>query len=283
MRIGSQLSGVDLSAQHNLYAAMAQLSQSSTRLATMHRINSGADDPAGLIAAENLRAELAAIEAASHNASRAAGTIHVADAAMAEVGNLLTSIQGNLVEAAGGGLSDEEIAARQLEVNAALEAIDRIAGSTSFGGRKLLEGGSFTFALSPELDQTSELQLPHLSTAALGGEAGSLSDLADGGAADLDSGNLAQAADIIESARSEVLQARAQIGAFERYTIESSQRVMDGMEVTISSSFSQIYDTDVAEEASRLVQSQILVDAAIATLQLAGQRRSLIGSLLSGP
>jgi len=77
----------------------------------------------------------------------------------------------------------------------------------------------------------------------------------------------------------DVLSSRARAGAFEKYTIESSQEMFGSMEVNISSALSSILDTDVATETSRLVQSQILVNAAISTLKIVGQSRSLIGGL----
>ena len=137
MYIGPRQSGISLTAQSSLLRAFSQLSRSAVRLSTMQRINSGSDDPAGLIAAENLRAELAAIQQASDNAARARGTIRVADSALTEVGSLLNTVRSNVVAAAGGGLSDDELAALQLETDAALEAIDRIGNTTSFGGRKI--------------------------------------------------------------------------------------------------------------------------------------------------
>lgn len=281
MRIGSRLGGVDLIAHQNLMRSFSYLAQSSMRLSTMQQINRGSDDPAGLIAVGDLQAELEALEAASNNASRAVGTIRVADSAMNEVGNLINSIRGHVIEAAGGGLSDAEIAAKQMEVDAALEAIDRIGSYTSFGGRKLLDGGQVTFVFSPDVSNTLTLSLPNISTSALGGSAGRLSDLRSGSSASLTSGNPAGAADILDTAQSEVLGARARTGAFEKYTIESSQRVMDTMEVSLSSALSQIFDTDVAKEASQLVRSQILVDAGISALMIAGRSRGAIGGLLS--
>jgi flagellin len=275
MRIGSSLLGVDLAAQNNLYRVMAMMSLSSTRLATMHRINAGADDPAGLIASENLRAELAAINAASSNTARAGGMIQTADSAMAEVSELLNSIRGDVIEAAGGGLTDAGAAAKQLEVDAALDAIDLIGSSTQFVGRKLLQGGTLTFVFSPDVGQTAEWELPDVSTSSLGGEAGSLSDLASGGSASLVGGDPDKAMEILDAAGAQVLAARAEAGAFERYTVDSSQQVLNAMEENISAAFSQIYDTDVAVETSRLIQSQILVRAAISVLRLAGQQRGL--------
>ena len=178
MRIGSQLSGADLAARHHLMQAFAGSQRANTRLATMIRINRAADDPAGLIAMEQLQAELTAIRAASDNAARAGGVVHVAEAALGEVGDLLNSIRGHVVQAAGGGLSDAEIAAKQIEVDAALEAIDRIGSYTSFNGQKLLDGDSLTFNFSPDPADPVTLDMPNVNTSALGGGGGRLSDLA---------------------------------------------------------------------------------------------------------
>lgn len=282
MRIGSNLSGLELTAQHHLLQALSQLGLSSVRLSTMQRINRGSDDPAGLIAVEQMRAELTAIREAEYNASRAVGVTHVADAALGEVSDLLISIRGNLVAAAGGTLSDAEVAAKQLEIDAALDAINHIGRVTSYGGQKLLDGsGSVrTFAFSPDVTQTSTLTLPTINTSALGAADGRLSDLATGGAASLASGNLAEAIGVLDAARTQVLDARASIGAFEKYTIESSRRLLGSMEENISSALSSIFDTDVAAETSRMVRSQILVDAGISSLMIAGQCRGVAADLL---
>jgi len=285
MRIGNGPSGLDLTAQFSLLNALSQLSQSSVRLSTMKRVNSGADDPAGLIAIENLRAEITAINKAGDNAARAAATVRVADSALDEVSNLMNTLRGNMVSAAGGGLSDAELEALQIENNAALDAINRIGNTTSFGGRRLLDGtaGSqaegLTFVFSPDVHETSSVELPNINTAALGGASGSLSDLAAGGAADIDSGNFGQAMQIIDDARSDVLGARARMGAFEKYTIESAQEVLGSMELNLTSSLSQILDTDVAAESSNMMRSQILVEAATSAVMLASQNRGMIRNL----
>ena len=73
MRIGTSLSGMDLTALNNLYSAQSKLIQSSQRLSTMHRINSGKDDPAGLIAVEQMLSELTSIRAANDSASPGRG------------------------------------------------------------------------------------------------------------------------------------------------------------------------------------------------------------------
>ena len=282
MRIGTSLSGMDLTALNNLYKAQTMLNQSSRRLSTMHRINSGGDDPAGLIAVEQMLSDLTSIRAANDSAARAAGMVHVADAGMSQVTGLLNNIRANVMDVAGGNLSEAEVNAKQIEIDAALEAVDRLGNYTSFGGRKLLDGSAdaLTFNFSPDLDKPSTLSLPNINATALGGSAGRLSDLASGGSASLASSNLSGAVDTLDAARDQVLEARATAGAFEKYTIESSQAVLDEMDVNISAAVSNIFDTDVAAETSRLVQAQILTDAATSTLMIVGRQRDMVGALL---
>ncbi|MBN2296701.1 MAG: hypothetical protein JXM70_30010 [Pirellulales bacterium] len=284
MRISINPSGVDLTAQNNLMRAFELLTLSNQRLSTMKRINSGSDDPAGLIAVGQIEAELASLEAASRNASRAVGTIHTADSGLAEVSDLLNQIRGNVVAVANSGaISDEEVAANQIEVNAAIDAINLISANTNYGGRNLLDGSadSLTFVFSPDVADTSTLSLPNVHATALGGEAGSLSDLAAGGSASMSSGQMAKALEIIDSAASQVRNARVEAGAFEKYTIGSSMRLIDASEVNLSQAVSTIRDTNVAEETSNYIRSQILFNSALATLQANSESRGLIGSLLS--
>ena len=285
MRIGISPSGVDLTAQNNLMKAFEMLSLSSVRLSSMKRINSGRDDPAGLIAADQIEAELASLEAASRNASRAVGTIHTADTGMAQVSDLLNQIRGNVVAVAGGVLSDEEVAAKQIEVNAAVDAINMISSNTSFGGRNLLDGSSdsLTFVFSANVADTTTLSLPNVHATALGSDAdgGRLSDLSSGGSVSMESGNMIRAMEILDNASTQVRNARTKAGAFEKYTVESSRNLIDAAEVNLSEAVSSIRDTNVAEETSNFVRSQILLNSSLATMKAAGESRGLIRSLLS--
>lgn len=276
MRIGSTLSGLDLTAQYNLLRAASQLTQSGERLSTLRRINRGADDPAGLIAAKRLEAELTSLEAASSNASQGVSMIHIADTALSNVGSLLNTIRGNVVEAAQTGLNEDTLAANQLEVDAALDAINRIGAYT----HRLIPSETLTFALSPDVNDTAQLNVPKIDTATLGGDAGHLSDLASGGSASLANGDFAKAVEILDAAQKQVLQSRAELGAFEKYTIESSQTVLGQMEESLSSALSEIQDTDVAMETSRFVRARILFDAATSTLAALGQRQGMALGLL---
>jgi len=128
-------------ANTNLAKSQQALNTSLQRLSSGLRINSGADDPAGLIASESLKSEIQGISTAINNSTQAQNVISTADAALGEVSNLLVSIKGLVVQAANtGGLSQDEIDANQLQVDSAIASITRISNSTSFAGLKLLDG-----------------------------------------------------------------------------------------------------------------------------------------------
>ena len=125
-----------------------QLNVSLERLSTGIRINRGADDPAGLIASENLRKQIAGTESALKNAERAINIIGTAEGALIEVSDMLTELQQLVLESANtGGMSDEEINANQLQADSILNTIDRISNSTEFEGLKLLNG-NFDYTVS---------------------------------------------------------------------------------------------------------------------------------------
>ncbi len=137
-----------LIAQRILGQQNGSLNKSLERLSTGLRINRGADDPAGLIASENLRSEKSAITAAIGNAERADQVINIAEGGLQEINSLLLEVQSLVGESANNaGLSREEREANQLQIDSILQTIDRIAAATSFQGTKLLNG-TYDFTIS---------------------------------------------------------------------------------------------------------------------------------------
>jgi len=117
------------------------VNKSLERLSTGLRINRGADDPAGLIASENLRKQILGTESGIKNAERAINIISTAEGSLTEVSAMLLDLQGLLDEAANtGGMSTEEVEANQLQVDSILNSINRISNTTDFEGIKLLNG-----------------------------------------------------------------------------------------------------------------------------------------------
>ncbi len=130
-----------LQAIHRLGQNFDDLSLRLERLSTGLRINRGRDDPAGLIASERLRLEVRAVQQAIENSTRANNVLSTTEAALNESNALLLDLQALVVEAANkGALTAEEVKANQLQIDSILGSIDRIANTTTFGGKKLLDG-----------------------------------------------------------------------------------------------------------------------------------------------
>lgn len=138
-RINNNISS--LSARTALNRNQNDLNLRLQRLSTGLKINAGKDAPAGLIASESLRSEIAGIEQAVSNSTRASNVVNTAEGALNEVSALLLQLQSLNNEASNtGALSPDEIAANQLQVDAILNSVNRISNTTQFNGVKLLNG-----------------------------------------------------------------------------------------------------------------------------------------------
>ncbi len=137
-----------LIARRALHLNNASLNQSLERLSSGLRINSGRDDPAGLIASETLRSSMRAISTAIDNSVRADTIVAVAEGGLLEVSSLLLDLENLIDQTANeAGLTDAEIAANQLQIDSILQSINRLADATAFGDKKLLNG-NFSFTTS---------------------------------------------------------------------------------------------------------------------------------------
>jgi flagellin len=159
-----------LVAQNILGRSNKSLEQALNRLSTGLRINTGKDDPAGLIASENLRSDINSIQRAISNTDRANQVIATADSALGQVSSLLNDIRGLVTESANtGALSDEQIAANQLQIDQSLEAINRIAQTTTFQGRTLLNGSlDFTISAGANYSNITNLRVDQANLGATG-------------------------------------------------------------------------------------------------------------------
>ena len=130
-----------LLAQQSLATSNTNLQSALTQLSTGKRINSGADDPAGLIASQELAGDIANTNQAVSNSQMASNMISTADSSLSQISSLLTTIQGLVNQAAStGNMSASAIAANQQVIDSSLDAINRIASTTSFQGQNLLDG-----------------------------------------------------------------------------------------------------------------------------------------------
>ena len=121
-----------LAAQQTLVTSNNNLTQTLTRLSTGLRINSGKDDPAGLIAANSLANDITSSQQAIANSQVANQMISTADSALSQISSLLTTVNGLVNQASNtAALSGSQIAAKQLQIDSSLYAINRISQTTT--------------------------------------------------------------------------------------------------------------------------------------------------------
>ncbi|MGD0541656.1 MAG: flagellin, partial [Tepidisphaeraceae bacterium] len=148
-----------LIAQNSLLQNNTNLNTSLQRLSTGLQINTGADNPAGLIAGLSLQQEQTGIQTAINNASLAGNVIGTAEGGLNTVSSLLTQLQGLVGQAANsGGLSASQVSANQLQVDSILSTINRISQSTTFEGRQLLNG-NLAYTTSSVASAVTNLQI----------------------------------------------------------------------------------------------------------------------------
>ncbi len=197
-RINTNVSS--LVAQNTLGRSNASLNQALTRLSTGLRINTGKDDPAGLIASENLRSDITSVKKAITNTERANQVIATADSALGQVSSLLNDIRGLVTESANtGALSDDQLAANQLQIDSSLEALNRIAQTTTFQGRKLLDGslGFITTTTDDDFANLSNLKIDQANLGSTGSVAVDISISTAATQAQVDVANIPVAVDAI--------------------------------------------------------------------------------------
>jgi flagellin len=131
---------IALNALRSLGITSRQLSTNVERLSTGLRINRAADDAAGLTISERLRAQIRGLKRASQNAQEAISMIQTAEGALSETNGILQRIRELAIQAANGILTQNDRAEIQREVDQLVSEIDRIANSTQFNSKTLLNG-----------------------------------------------------------------------------------------------------------------------------------------------
>ena len=130
-----------ITAQNSLSRSSEALATSLERLSTGLKINRGADGPAALVVSEQQRAQIAGLNTAIDNASKAVTLVQTAEGALNEMNSLLIKVRSLALDSANAGVNDSTtLAANQAEITNALESMDRIASNTQFGNKKLLDG-----------------------------------------------------------------------------------------------------------------------------------------------
>ena len=259
-----------LNAQRQLFDSGQALNKSFERLSSGFRINSAADDAAGLQISDRITSQLEGLNQAVRNSNDAISLAQTAEGALAETTNSLQRIRQLAVQAQNGINSSSDRLALQKEVSALKTEISRIATDTKFNNVSLLNASySAAFLVGANSGQTISI---NLSAGNITGASGfSATGLGIGSLTVNTFANASAALTSIDTAISAVGGVRADLGALQN-RFESTIRNLSNISENLAGARSQIRDTDFATETAELTRNQIIQQASISVLSQANQK-----------
>ncbi len=264
-----------LVAQDQLAITGAQLQKTLFRLASGSRINSGADDAAGLAIADNLRANITALTQSVRNANDGIGSLQVGDGAFAQVTNLLNRAVTLATQAGTGTVSSTQRTALDAEFTQIKVEIDQIGLNTTFNGASVFSATTTSIFLSDSsASSTIAVTVGILSQSSTGASATNLS------ANSLTSQANAQTAlTNINAAIASVASSRGTLGASIN-RLQAASAVAQNQVENIAASENAIRSADIGQEVANMSKFQILNQTGIAALAQANSSNAAVLALL---
>jgi len=263
MRITTNVASIN--AQRNMVSNSREMQKSMAQLSTGSRITKAGDDAAGLAISENIKSTVRSFTQASRNANDGISMLQTAEQGMGEVSNIITRLRELGIQAASDTIGETERGFIQKEVDAMKSEIQRIAESTSFGSRKLLDGtgGIYDIHIGTAANEATDwiaydASVSNVTTDNLG--------LGDLDYASKEGARAGLAA--LDEAQSNVNGSRATIGALQN-RLTSTIDVIGTMNENMSAANSRIRDTDIAASSSELARNNVLLQGTVATLSQA--------------
>lgn len=273
MRINNNIQAFN--AFRNLSTTQGMLSKNLEKLSSGFRINRAADDAAGLVTSENLRAKIGGLRVASRNAQDGISVVQTAEGALQEVHTILQRMRDLAVQAANtGGNTDEAIEAAQDEVDQLVEELDRLFTATKYGDKTLFDATTaqtFTFQIGADATDTVALTV---GTANVGSTSLEVNAISLGSAT-----GASAAITSIDLAIDQISTLRGELGAFQN-RMESTIRNLGVAVENLTAAESRIRDTDMALETVSFTKNQILQQAGVAMLAQANASQQSVLRLL---
>ena len=264
-----------MSAAAELGRTNQRLSSTLERIASGLRINSAADDAAGLAVATNLQSAVMSTQQAIRNANDGISIIQTAESSTEEVTNMLQRMRELAVQGSSETLHNDERSYLQEEFNQLRSEISRIANATEFNGVNLNDGSTTGLSVQVGINNDS---ISRISITLGDLRATSLGMTSAVGVATTTSAQ--SALDTIDVALDSVSSFRADLGAVQNRIDSSINNAMIYVEA-LSAAESRIRDADYAEETSEMTKYQIMQQAGVAALAQAKNINQSVISLLS--
>ena len=270
-----------LAAQNQMNMTSASLQQTLFRLSSGSRINSGADDAAGLAIADGLQANITALSQSARNASDGLGALQVADGSLAQVTTLLNRAVTLATEAANGTVSNQQRTALDAEFSAIKSEIDRIGSNTTYNGGQVFSGTSSAVYLTDATSAGSnsiDITVGKLAANSIGFSAGLTA--VDLSGDDLTSDTNAQAAlTDIDAAIANIASDRGSLGAIQN-RLQSAGNVIANQVQNLTQAESAIRSADISQEVANMSKFNILQQTGVAALQQSNQMQQAVLQLL---
>ena len=263
-------------AQNSLSKTQHALSTSFARLSSGMRINSAADDAAGLGISKSMNAQVRSYAVAERNTNDGISMLQTADGGAEEIHNIMTRMRELAVQASNGSLSANDYTNLDAEYQQNASEIDRISSSVQFNGINLLSGAAATKSFQVGIGTAATDRI----AVSFGGA--DVTRLLGATATDVTTFAKAQSAiTALDSGIQALSGVRAGFGAaMNRFANTISN--LQTMQTNTSAALSRIRDADVASETANLSKNQVLSQAGAAILAQANQTPQLAMSLLKG-
>jgi flagellin len=258
-----------LNAYNNLNKTSSAISKSMARLSSGYRINSAADDAAGLGISEAMRSQIRGLAQAQKNIQDGSSMVQTAEGNLDEVHSMLQRIRELAVQYKNGSNDDTARSSIQDEVNQLASEIGRIGSSASFNGVSLLSGGA-TVSFQVGANDGEQVGIDFIDLATTVGTSYAQLSMTD----DTDISEIDQAITAVSSARSEM-------GAVQN-RLEHTLSVTAAYQENLTSAESRIRDVDMASEMVDLTKNQIIQQAGMSMLAQANQAPQSVLKLLGG-
>jgi flagellin len=270
-----------LAAQNQLSVNGSSLQKTLFALSSGSRINSGADDAAGLAIADGLHANVTALTQSARNATDGLGMLQVADGSLAQVTTLLNRAVTIATEAANGTVSTQQQAALDAEFTAIKAEIDRIGTNTTYNGTKVFSGTASSVYLSDGTSAGSSsitITVGALAQSAIGFSTGLTA--ANLGSDSLTSASNAQTAlTDISAAIANIAADRGTLGATMN-RLQSASNVISNQVQNLSAAENSIRSADMGQTVTDMSKFSILQQTGIAALQQSNQMQQSVLRLL---
>jgi flagellin len=264
-----------LEAQKNVNANQKALQSSFNKLSSGFRVNSAADDAAGLAISESMKSQIRSYTVAERNAADGASMAQTAEGALGEVHNVLGRMRELAMQASNGSLGETDRDYLDAEYQSLKAEIGRVQGSAKFNGQELVGSADNEITFQVGLENTASDQI----TLTFGGV--DLADLLDSAntVAGTGADDALDALSTIDDAIETVSTSRSKFGAaMNRLDVATS--TIQTMRLNISAANSRIRDVDVAEESAKMSRNQVLTQAGASVLAQANQIPQLAFGLI---